>query len=324
MSGVRVLRKNRSFVLIPTAPFHFDGTFHKSSHFPAGMDDWQPGIYWQSIRIGSKLIGLRIEDCGRRRSPKLKVTTFCNRGLDDGEIRRLGQELRWRFDLDADLREFNRRAARDRRFGPVFRKWLGMRVSNAYDLYGLLVVGVVLQNATVRRTVQMMESLLETFGIRLRFDGKELFAMWLPADLEPVSEQQLRALRIGYRAKSLKRLSTDFADGKVNERVLRSMGKQDARDELMKLYGVGPETARIVMHDAFHDYGAFDHVAPWQQKIYSRLFYNRATVSAKRIRDDIRAQYGEYAMLAVHYVWEDLFWKRRTERIPWLEKEIRL
>ena len=318
-----ILRKNRSFILIPTAPFHFDGTFHQPSHFPAGMDDWQPGIYWQTIRIGSKPIGLRIEDCGRRRSPRLKVTTFCNRRLDHGQVRRLGQEISWRFDLDADLREFNRRAARDRRFAPVFRRWLGMRVSNAYDLYGLLVVGVVLQNATVRRTVQMMKSLLEGFATRLRFDGKELFAMWLPTDLERVSEQQLRVLRIGYRAKFIKRLSTDFADGMIDECRLRSMGRGDARAELMKLYGVGPETARILMFGALHDYGAFDHVAPWQQKIYSRLFYNRVTVSAKRIRDDIRAQYGDYAMLAVHYIWEDIFWKRKTEHIPWLEKEIR-
>jgi len=292
------------------------------------MDDWQPGLYWQSIRIGSgggaKLIGLRIEDRGRRRSSKFKVTTFCNRRLDDDEIRGLKQEISWRFDLDADLREFNRRVARDRRFAPVFRRWLGMRVSNAYDLYGLLVVGVVLQNATVRRTVQMMSALLEAFGTRLRFDGRTLHAMWLPADLAPVSEQELRALRIGYRARFIKRLSADFAAGVIDEHAIRSMDREAARAELMKLYGVGPETARILMFDALHDYGAFDHIAPWQQKIYSRLFYNRALVSAHRIRDDLRAQYREYTMLAVGYIWEDIFWKRTTEHIPWLEKEIRL
>jgi hypothetical protein len=29
-------------------------------------------------------------------------------------------------------------------------------------------------------------------------------------------------------------------------------------------------------------------------------------------------------MLAVHYIWEDLFWKRKNEHIDWLEKLIRL
>jgi hypothetical protein len=28
--------------------------------------------------------------------------------------------------------------------------------------------------------------------------------------------------------------------------------------------------------------------------------------------------------LASHYIWEDIFWKRKHEHIEWLEKEIRL
>jgi len=29
-------------------------------------------------------------------------------------------------------------------------------------------------------------------------------------------------------------------------------------------------------------------------------------------------------MLAVHYFWEALFWKRKNQRVEWLEKLIRL
>ncbi|MBE3092340.1 MAG: hypothetical protein IMZ51_01580 [Chloroflexi bacterium] len=32
---------------------------------------------------------------------------------------------------------------------------------------------------------------------------------------------------------------------------------------------------------------------------------------------------GKYSMLAVHYIWEDIFWRRKNEKIDWLEKEIR-
>lgn len=35
-------------------------------------------------------------------------------------------------------------------------------------------------------------------------------------------------------------------------------------------------------------------------------------------------QSGKYSMLAVHYIWENIFWRRKNERIDWLEKEIRL
>ena len=92
----------------------------------------------------------------------------------------------------------------------------------------------------------------------------------------------------------------------------------------MKLYGVGPETARILLFAVCHQYDTFDHIAPWQQKIYSRLFYKKPLVPTNKIRDDIRKQYGEYSMLAVHYIWEDIFWRRKNEKIDWLEKEIRL
>ena len=36
------------------------------------------------------------------------------------------------------------------------------------------------------------------------------------------------------------------------------------------------------------------------------------------------ARFGEYEMLAVHYIWEDLFWRRKHEPVEWLEKLIRL
>jgi N-glycosylase/DNA lyase len=230
----------------------------------------------------------------------------------------------WRFEIDTDLSEFNKLAKRDKIFYPVFRKWMGMRNAAQFALYELLIVAIVLQNATVRRSQQMLDALLGKFGKELEFDGKKFWAIWLPEDLRNVSEEELRGLKIGYRAKFIKRLSEDFTAGKIDEYSLRGLGKEDAKRELMKLYGVGPETARILLFEAYHRYDVFDHIAPWQQKIYSRLFYGKRLVPAARIRDDINKRYGKYSMLAVHYIWEDIFWKRRSESVPWLEKEIRL
>jgi len=319
-----LLKNKKTIFLFPTSPFHFDGTFHKPGHFPDRLEDWQNGKYWQTIRIGKKLFGLKIENKGNIQKPKIKVSVFYNNTISDNEIEIIKQEIIWRFDLNADLREFNKLTKKDKRFYPIFKKWLGMRTSSAHDLYGLLIVAVVLQNATARRTVQMMKALLDNYGTKLKFDNKEIFAIWLPEDLKNVSEQDLRNLKIGYRAKFIKRLSQDFAKGLVNELKIRNLDKTAASEELMKLYGVGPETARILLFEACHQYDTFDHIAPWQQKIYSRLFYKKPLVSANKIRDDIKKQYGKYSMLAVHYIWEDIFWRRKNEKIPWLEKEIRL
>ena len=320
----QVFKNKKEFFIYPSSPFHFDGTFHKPSHFPDKLDDWESGKYWQAIRIDRKLFGLKIENKGKAQKPKIKVSVFYDKGVSDKEIENIKQEIIWRFDLNADLKEFNKLAKNDKRFYPIFKKWLGMRNSSSEDLYGLLIVAVVLQNATVRRTVQMMNALLDNYGTKLKFDGKEIFAIWLPENLKTVSEQDLRDLKIGYRAKFIKRLSQDFAEGKIEEQMLRVLDQESARKELMKLYGVGPETARILLFEVCHQYNTFDHIAPWQQKIYSQLFYKKPLVPAERIRDDIKKQYGKYSMLAVHYIWEDIFWRRKNEKIEWLEKEIRL
>ena len=138
-----------------------------------------------------------------------------------------------------------------------------MRNSSAHNLYELLIIAVVLQNATVRRSVQMMTALLSKHGTVLDFDGRKIFSIWLPEKLNNVSEQELRNLKIGYRAKFIKRLSQEFANGKIDELGLRGLDHDQAKKELMKLYGVGPETARILLFEVCHQYNTFDHIAPW-------------------------------------------------------------
>lgn len=320
------LNKSEVFLLYPKPPFHFDGTFYKPSHFPnkLKLDDWESSKYWQSLRIDKKLYGLKIENAGTIVKPKLKVSVYSNKKFVEEELEKIKEEIIWRFELNVDLKEFNDLARKDKRFSPIFKKWMGMRNVSQYTLYELLIIAIVLQNATVRRSQQMLDALIGRFGTKVEFDKKELWAVWLPEDLENISEQELRDLKIGYRAKFIKRLSQDFTKGKIDEMNLRNLDKESANKELVRLYGVGPETARILLFEVYHHYDVFDHVAPWQQKIYSRLFYGKDLVSANKIRNDIQKQYGKYSMLAVYYIWEDVFWRRKNEKIEWLEKEIRL
>jgi DNA-3-methyladenine glycosylase II len=317
-------RKRTTLRIRPTAPFHFDGTFHKPSHFPAPLGVWEPGRRWQTLRIGERLHAVKIEDRGTPAESELCVSIYCDRQVTAPERESIGRELIWRFDLDADLIEFARLARRDRRFRAVFQRWRGTRDSNFNTLYELLVIALLLQNATVRRTVQMMNALLDAFGTKVSFDSKSIYAMWRPEDLSKVSEDDLRALKIGYRARFLKRLSDDFARGTVNELELRALDGVTARKALLKLFGVGAETASILLYPACHRYAPLNHIAPWQQKIYSRLFYDKALVPARTILKDFNEKYGEHTSLAISYAWEDLFWRHRRKSIPWLAKEIRL
>jgi hypothetical protein len=69
------------------------------------------------------------------------------------------------------------------------------------------------------------------------------------------------------------------------------------------------------------------HISPWEQRIYSKLFFDQDPenpVSVDTLLRFFGDRFAPYQMLAVHYVWEDLFWRRRHESLPWLDALIRL
>ena len=96
--------------------------------------------------------------------------------------------------------------------------------------------------------------------------------------------------------------------------------------ELLKLYGVGPATVWYLLFDVFHHWDFFNHVSPWEQKIYSKLFFNQDPEKPVPVEKILKyfEKFGKYKQLAVHYIWEDLWWKRKNKSIPWLEKLIRV
>lgn len=121
------LRKRASTVLLPSAPFNFDGTFHKPSNFEDGCNLWRHGSYWRAIRLDNRIFGIRIDDRGKLARPKLDVAIFSNGKVSDKDVDAIRGELTWRFNLDEDLSEFDKLMRSDKRFYPVFKKWRGMR-----------------------------------------------------------------------------------------------------------------------------------------------------------------------------------------------------
>jgi len=143
--------------------------------------------------------------------------------------------------------------------------------------------------------------------------------------LDSVSEEDLRVLKVGYRAKMIKRMSEAFARGDIDELRLRRMNTEDARKELMKLYGVGPATAENLLGGYLRRYDTFDLKGKlWEQKILSRILFKKKLVPANGITRMFNKTYGNWRGLAFHYIFTDLFWRHREKSISWLEKEIRL
>jgi 3-methyladenine DNA glycosylase/8-oxoguanine DNA glycosylase len=321
-----ILNRTNTVEIIPSAPFAFDPTFHKPDHFTSGDNLWEPGIRWQTLNWQGVPVGIKFASEGTVNEPKISMALFSEAQLPGGFIDSLTREIRYRYNLDLDLDDFYKGSQRDALLAPIIERLRGMRPGHSVSLYEYLIIGIVLQNAPVRRSVRMFQVLLENYGTPLEFDGKELWCFWNPGGLQGVSEEELRTLKIGYRARFIKRIDDYFAQGLINEEELRKQERETQMEELLKLYGVGPATVWYLLFDVFHHWDFFNHISPWEQKIYSKLFFNKEPEDPVPVDKLLKYfdRYGKYKQLAVHYIWEDLFWRREREHIPWLEKEIRI
>jgi len=309
----------------PIPPFNFDGTVYVPHYFPTPDFEWQPNAAWQTLNLDRRLFGLRMENKGVVDEPKINLTVYSESEITGNKMERIVEELDWRYGFNEDISEFFMEFRDDSFLKTVFKRWKGMRVNCANSLYELMIISIVLQNAMVKRTVQMMNNLFNAYGSKLKFDGKELFAYWNPEDLDGVSEEELRALKVGYRAKMIKRVSEAFAKHEIDEWKLRKMNTEDTRKELMKLYGVGPATAQIILSGYLRRCDIFDLKGRlWEQKILSRIMFGKKLVSADEITEEFNKRYGRWRGLAFHYIFTDTFWRHREKRIPWLDKEIRM
>jgi len=320
------LRKVAELKFTPTIPFDFDSTFHKPDHFTSGDNFWEPGIRWQTWLWQDKTLGLKFINKGTKEKPKLITEVYYKDNLNDSFLKSLLDEISYRYNLNLDLTEFYKIFKDDKILGPTIKKWKGMRPGHPSSLYEYLVIGIVLQNATVRRSIQMFGALLERYGTLLEFDGKKLWCFWGPGRLHDVSEEELRSLKVGYRARSIKKIDDYFYSGEMDEVNLREKDRETQMKELLKLYGVGPATVWYLLFDVFHHWDFFNHVSPWEQKIYSKLFFDQDPENPVPVEKILKhfERFGEYKQLAVHYLWEDLWWRRKNKHIPWLEKLIRV
>lgn len=320
------LKLQKTVRVVPTKPFAFDPTFHKPDHFTSGDNDWKPGTRWQAWNWKGKSLGIVFSNKGTVDRPLVEIKMYAKEKLSNNFVDSLVEEIAYLYNFNLDLSDFYQTFGNNSLLKPIFKKWRGMRPGHPSCLYEYLIIGVVLQNASVRRSVQMFKALLEHYGTQIEFDEKTLWCFWSPGKLGNVSEDDLRALKVGYRARSIKKIDEHFSKGLINEKELRTADRETQMTELLKLYGVGPATVWYLLFDVFHHWDFFNHISPWEQKIYSKLFFDRDSehpVPVKRLLKHFE-RFGSYKQLAVHYIWEDLFWKRTHESIPWLEKEIRV
>lgn len=144
------------------------------------------------------------------------------------------------------------------------------------DLWEMMVTFLISQQNNLPRIRRCIQNICEAYGEKkVNSEGKEYCAFPRPEALAGLSEDALRTCNLGYRSKYVVRCARDVVSGASDREKISGMDYQQARKELLKLFGVGEKVADCVCLFGLHHLQAFPvdtHISQALAQYYAEGF----------------------------------------------------
>ncbi|AIF83630.1 3-methyladenine DNA glycosylase/8-oxoguanine DNA glycosylase [Candidatus Nitrososphaera evergladensis SR1] len=160
------------------------------------------------------------------------------------------------FRLDDDTDSIFAEIAKDPIVKKLIASYPGLRLMRQ-DPAQCTISFVCASNTNIPMIRRMLGTLAKKYGQRIVADGKEFHTFPSVQALHKASEGELRACGLGYRAKAIKAAVGAMADGSLDIEYLKKAGYDEARAELLKVYGIGPKIADCILLFSLEKLDAF-------------------------------------------------------------------
>lgn len=168
----------------------------------------------------------------------------------------------WReyFDLDNDYGQYRSAVSeQDRYLGAAITFGSGIRILRQ-NVWEMLISFIISQQNNIKRIRKCIETICERYGEKryITDSGDAVYYTFPDAQaLAHVSEEELRACNLGYRSRYIVSTADSIWRGEVDLEAVKRMGYRQAREELLKLNGVGGKVADCVCLFGLHHMDAF-------------------------------------------------------------------
>lgn len=133
--------------------------------------------------------------------------------------------------------------------------------------------------------------------------------------LAGLSEAELRACKMGFRAPFLLATSRSIAQRTLDLKSLRQLPLEAARAELLNLEGVGRKIADCVLLFAFGHQAAFP-VDVWISKVLRHFYFQGRNVNLRQLQEFAASHFGPHAGYAQQYLFHYARSQMKRSGIP--------
>lgn len=183
---------------------------------------------------------------------------FLNENVSLTDVEYVKQFVNEWFDLETDLKPFYKLAANDPLLKELVIKFYGYRIIGQPDLFESLVWAVLGQQINVSFAYSLKQRFVERFGESLSFEDNTYYSFPKPEIVALLGDADLLPLQFSrQKSKYVVLIAQAFAEGVVSKEKLRGLSLQQAKEELMKIKGVGNWTANYALMKTFRYLDAF-------------------------------------------------------------------
>lgn len=173
------------------------------------------------------------------------------------------------FDLDTDYAFVKRCIREDDVLARATDHAPGIRVLHQ-DGWEALCSFIISQNNNIKRIKGIVARFSEDFGTPIE-DYPTHYSFPTPAQLAGITPDDLAPLRAGFRAKYLADAIEKVNSGEVNLELLSSLPLEEARENLMKIKGVGPKVADCALLYGFGRMECFP-LDVWMKRVMANFY----------------------------------------------------
>lgn len=284
------MNMKQKFILKPVPPYDLRLSCEMFTFLP--FFTIGSGDYGRNELLNSgKVVKILVRGEGSVDSCFLDCECLSKEALNSEEKEEVVRKVEWIYCTEEDLRGFYELGGKDPILQKAIRALYGWKQRSPPTIFETVIDSILTQNTRLDRLPVMTGNLVRAFGVEQTFP--------LPKRLADASLEQVRACKVGYRAKYIKDVAQRVCMG-FDLEELRQLPTEDAKGELIKLKGVGKYSADCIAYIGLHRWESAHFDINVRRTI--REFYGTDFEDEEEAKEFMAELWGEFAGIALSYL----------------------
>ncbi|WP_250278677.1 DNA-3-methyladenine glycosylase family protein [[Clostridium] colinum] len=209
------------------------------------------------------------------------------------------------FDLQTDYNKIKKQLENDEIVKKAIEYADGIRILNQ-DSFECLISFIISQNNRIPMIKQVIKNISEKYGEK---EG-DYYIFPTIEQLKKATPEELKLCKTGFRDKYILDAIQNIENGVVKLEELYNIPSQDAKNELLKIKGVGTKVADCVLLFSLKKNDVFP-TDVWVKRVMEYFYFDEKDTSIQKIHNFAKEKWGDLAGYAQQY----LFYYARSEKI---------